>query len=49
MRGALEVPIEAVTRAVENTEDQLHKAVEAACLADFKPHTIILTERRMLS
>jgi len=38
--------MEAVTRAVETSEYQLHEAEEAACLADFKPHAIILTERK---
>ena len=40
--------MEAVTRAVENTEYELHEAEEAACLADVEPHAIILTEKDAL-
>ena len=41
--------MEAVTRAVENTEYELDEAEEAACLADVEPHAIILTEQDALS
>lgn len=45
--AALEVPTEAVTRAVEDTRRQLHEAQEEAWRAAFKPHAIILTERKI--
>jgi hypothetical protein len=44
---ALDVPAEVVQKAVEDTTRQLHEAQEAAWRAAFKPHAIILTDRKI--
>jgi hypothetical protein len=44
---ALDVPVEVVQKAVDNTTRQLNEAQEAAWRASFKPHAIILTERKI--
>ena len=44
---ALDVPADVVKRAVEETQRQLRDAAEAAWRAAFKPHAIILTERKI--
>jgi hypothetical protein len=44
---ALQLPAEVVQKAVEDTTRQLHEAHEAAWRASFKPHAIILTDRRI--
>jgi len=44
--SALDVPAEEVTKAVEDTQRQIHEAEEAAWRAEFVPHAVILTERR---
>lgn len=46
---ALEVPVEIVNQAVDDTKKQLHGAREQASRAAFKPHAIILTERAVPS
>jgi hypothetical protein len=43
--SALDVPDEAVRKAVEDTQRQIHEAEEAAWRAEFIPHAVILTER----
>ena len=43
--SARDVPEEAVRKAVEDTQRQIHEAEEAAWRAEFIPHAIILTER----
>jgi hypothetical protein len=43
----LDVPAEVVQKAVDDTIRQLHEAHEAAWRAAFKPHAIILTERKI--
>jgi hypothetical protein len=40
------VPVDAVREAVEKTERYLHESAEAAWRAEFRPHAIIITERR---
>ena len=42
---ALDVPAEAVRKAVEDTQRQIHEAEEAAWRSAFVPHAVILTER----
>ena len=42
---ALEVSVDVVKRAVENTQRQLLDAEEAAWREAFRPHAVILTER----
>jgi hypothetical protein len=44
---ALDVPAEVVQKAVDDTTRQLREAHEAAWRAAFKPHAIILTDRRI--
>jgi hypothetical protein len=44
---ALDVPDEAIRKAVEDTQRQIHEAKESAWRAAFIPHAIILTERRL--
>jgi hypothetical protein len=44
---ALDLPAEVVQKAVDDTTKQLHEAHEAAWRASFKPHAIILTDRRI--
>jgi len=43
--AALDVPDEAVRKAVEDTQRQIHEAEEAAWRAAFIPHAIVMTER----
>ena len=43
--AALDVPVEVLTGAVEDTQRQIHEAEEAAWRAAFVPHAIIQTER----
>ncbi len=43
---ALDVPVEVVRKAVEDTQRQLREAEEAAWRAQFVPHAVILTERQ---
>ena len=43
--AALDVPEEAIRKAVEDTQRQIHEAEEAAWRAEFIPHAVILTER----
>jgi hypothetical protein len=45
--AALDVLVEVVTKAVEDTQRQLHEAQEAAWRAEFVPHAVILTERKI--
>jgi hypothetical protein len=45
--AALDVLVEVVTRAVEDTRRQLREAQEAAWRAEFLPHAVILTERKI--
>ena len=42
---ALDVPDEAVRKAVEDTQRDIHEAEEAAWRAEFVPHAVIMTER----
>jgi hypothetical protein len=42
--AALDVPDEAIRKAVEDTQRQIHEAKEAAWRAAFVPHAVILTE-----
>ena len=44
--SALDVPAEALTKAVEDTQRQIHEAEENAWRAAFVPHAVILTERQ---
>ena len=44
---ALGVPVEVVQKAVDDTARQLLEADEAAWRASFKPHAIILTDRKI--
>ena len=41
------VPAEAVREAVENTQREIHQAKEAVWRAEFVPHAVVLTERRI--
>ena len=43
--SALDVPDEAVRKAVEDTQRDIHEAEEAAWRAAFVPHAVVLTER----
>ena len=43
--AALEVPVDVIKRAVEDTQRYIREAEEAAWRAAFRPHAIILTER----
>lgn len=45
--NALQIPASLVDRAVETSKRQIHEAQEAAWRAAFKPHAIILTEKRV--
>ena len=42
--SALDLPEDLVTKAVEDTERQIHEAEEAAWRAQFVPHAVVLTE-----
>jgi hypothetical protein len=44
---ALGVTVDVVQKAIDDTAKQLHEAEEAAWRASFKPHAIILTDRRI--
>jgi hypothetical protein len=44
--AALEVPMDVVKEAVEATERYLRESAEAAWRAAFRPHAIIMTERK---
>jgi hypothetical protein len=44
---ALDVPAELVQKAIDDTTRQRHEAYEAAWRAAFRPHAIILTDRRI--
>jgi hypothetical protein len=44
---ALGVTGDVVSKAIDDTAKQLHKAEEAAWRASFKPHAIILTDKRV--
>jgi len=43
--SALDVPEDLVTKAVEDTERQIHESKEAAWRAAFVPHAVVLTEQ----
>jgi len=43
--AALDVPEEAIRKAVEDTQRQIHEAKEAAWRAAFVPHGVVLAER----
>ena len=43
--AALDVPEEAIRKAVEDTQRQIHEAEESAWRATFVPHAVVLTER----
>jgi hypothetical protein len=43
---ALGVSVDVVQKAIDDTAKQLHEGEEAAWRASFKPHAIILTDRR---
>ncbi len=43
--SALNVPVDVVTGAFEDTQRQIHEAKEAAWRAAFVPHAVIMTER----
>lgn len=45
--SALDVPTEAVRKAVQDTQREIHEAEEAAWRAAFIPHAAILTERKI--
>ena len=44
---ALGVTVDVVQKAIDDTAKKLHEAEEAAWRASFKPHAIILTDRRI--
>ena len=44
--AALEVPVDVIKRAVEESRKYLRESEEAAWRAAFRPHAIILTERQ---
>jgi hypothetical protein len=44
---ALDVPAEVIQKAIDDTTKQLHEFHEAAWRAAFKPHAIILTDRKI--
>ncbi len=44
---ALDLPADVVKSAIEETERQLYEAEQAAWRAAFRPHAIILTERKI--
>jgi hypothetical protein len=44
---ALDLPAEVIQKAIDDTTKQLHEAHEAAWRAAFKPHAIILTDRKI--
>jgi hypothetical protein len=43
---ALDVPVEVVKKAVEDTQRYLEEAAEAAWRAAFKPHAVIMTDQQ---
>ena len=43
--AALEVPVDVVKKAVDETKRYLHESEEAAWRAAFRPHAVILSER----
>lgn len=44
---ALDVPVDVIKRAVEGSQRYLRESEEAACRAAFRPHAVILTERKI--